>query len=58
MSEIISLLVVRLSVLYIVAGDREVPTSTATAAKSGTTAGYLRVSTVHQAGERHVSLET
>ena len=32
--------------------------STATAAKSPAAVGYLRVSTLNQAGERHVSLET
>jgi site-specific DNA recombinase len=32
--------------------------STATAAKSPAAVGYLRVSTINQAGERHVSLET
>ena len=32
--------------------------STATAAKSSAAIGYFRVSTMHQAGERHVSLET
>src|SRR3990172_2542825 len=32
--------------------------STATAVKSAAAVGYLRVSTINQAGERHVSLET
>ncbi|MBF8266715.1 MAG: Recombinase protein [Dehalococcoidia bacterium] len=32
--------------------------STATAAKSAAAVGYFRVSTMNQAGERHVSLET
>ena len=32
--------------------------STATSVKSPTAVGYLRVSTMNQAGERHVSLET
>ena len=32
--------------------------STATAVKNSTAVGYLRVSTMNQAGERHVSLET
>ncbi|MEK7777252.1 MAG: recombinase family protein, partial [Chloroflexota bacterium] len=32
--------------------------STATAVKSPAAVGYFRVSTMNQAGERHVSLET